>query len=85
MVDFVNLTKCEKIKEDKPKQTTDSKMIFRIYFKKCVFILELQLRRKYIKLATVVDGDPKVRFSIASTPKCRGGRFSFSWIAPLYP
>ena len=38
-----------------------------------------------IKLATVVEGDPKAHFSIATTPKCRGGRNSFPWIAPLYP
>ena len=26
-----------------------------------------------IKLATVVEGDPKAPFSIATTPRCRGG------------
>ncbi len=30
-----------------------------------------------IKLATVVEGDPKAPFSIATTPRCRGGRYSF--------
>ena len=39
----------------------------------------------YIKLATVVEANPKAPFSIATTPRCRGGRYSFSWIAPLYP
>ena len=34
---------------------------------------------------TVVEGDPTAPFSIASTPRCRGGRYSFPWIAPLYP
>ena len=34
-------------------------------------------------LATVVEDDPKAPFSIATTSKCRGGRYSFSWIAPL--
>ena len=38
----------------------------------------------YIKLATVVKGDPKASFSKATTPRCRGRRHSFSWIAPLY-
>ena len=38
-----------------------------------------------VKLATVVEGDQKAPFSIATTPKCRGGRYSFPWIAPLYP
>ena len=38
-----------------------------------------------VKLATVVKGDQKVPFSIATTPRCGGGCYSFSWIAPLYP
>ena len=38
-----------------------------------------------VKLATIVEGDPKVPFSIATTPRCRGGRYSIPWIAPLYP
>ena len=40
---------------------------------------------KVVKLVTVVEGDPKAPFSIATTPTCRGGRYSFPWIAPLYP
>ena len=41
-------------------------------------------------LATVVKGDPKAPFVIATTvllcdSYCRGGRYSFPWIAPLYP
>ena len=38
-----------------------------------------------VKLVTAVEGDLKVPFSIATTPRCRGGRYSFPWIAPLYP
>ena len=38
-----------------------------------------------VKLAIVVEGDPKDRFSIATTPWCREGHNSFSWIDPLYP
>ena len=30
-----------------------------------------------VKLATIVEGDPKAPFSIATTPMCRGGRYSF--------
>ena len=30
-----------------------------------------------VKLATVVEGDPKVPFSIATIARCRGGRYSF--------
>ena len=37
-----------------------------------------------VKLATIVEGEPKVPFSIATAPRCRGGRYSFLWIAPLY-
>ena len=37
-----------------------------------------------IKLVILVEGDPKAPFSIATTLRCRGGRYSFRWIAPLY-
>ena len=37
-----------------------------------------------VKFATVVDGDPKAPFSIATTPKCREGRYSIPWIVPVY-
>ena len=33
---------------------------------------------------TVVEGDQKVHFSIAITPRCRGGRYSFPLIDPIY-
>ena len=39
----------------------------------------------YIKLATVVEGNPKAPFSIATSLRCRGMCNSFPWIAPLYP
>ena len=38
-----------------------------------------------VKLATVVEGYPKASFSVATTPRWKGGRYSFPWIAPLYP
>ena len=38
-----------------------------------------------VKLATIVEGDPKAPFSIATTPRCMGGRYSIPRIAPLYP
>ena len=37
----------------------------------------------YIKLVNIVD--QKASFSIATTPRCRGGRYSFPRIAPLLP
>ena len=33
---------------------------------------------------TVVEVEQKAPFSIATTPRYRGGRYSFPWIAPLY-
>ena len=36
------------------------------------------------KLTTVVKVYLKAPFSIATTLRCRGGRNSFPWIAPLY-
>ena len=57
-------------------------------FKSCqVLIVKLNIRvsKKYVMFATIVKGDPKAPFSIATTPKCRGGRYSIPWIAPLYP
>ena len=36
-----------------------------------------------VKLATVVEGDPKVPFSLAATAMCRGGCYFFHWIVPL--
>ena len=36
---------------------------------------------KVKKLATVVEGDQKALFSIATTLRCRGVRYTFPWIA----
>ena len=38
-----------------------------------------------VKLATLVEGDPKAPFSIASTPRYREGHNLFPGIAPIYP
>ena len=43
-----------------------------------------QLNQYIVKLANVVEGDPKAPFSIATTSRCREGRYSFPCIAPLY-
>ena len=32
---------------------------------------------KKLKLATIVGGEPKATFSIATIPRCRGGHYSF--------
>ena len=34
---------------------------------------------------TVFEGKSKAPFSIATTPRCKGGRYSIPWIVPLYP
>ena len=38
---------------------------------------------KVVKLVTIVKGDPKAPFSIATTPRCRGGCYSIPRIALL--
>ena len=53
----------------------------------CLYLLmyERNYDLIYINLATVVEGNPKAPFSIATTLRCRGGLNSLPWIAPLYP
>ena len=50
-----------------------------------VYDLKTAQKKCKLKLAAVEEGDPKAPFSIATTPKCREGRYSFPWTAPLYP
>ena len=38
--------------------------------------IELNGVYKKVKLATIVEGNPKAPFSIATTPMCRGGRYT---------
>ena len=40
---------------------------------------------KVKKLVTLVEGELKAPLSIATTPRCRRGRYSVPRIAPLYP
>ena len=37
-----------------------------------------------VKLVTIVEGDQKAPYSIATPPRCTGRRYSFFWITPLY-
>ena len=39
----------------------------------------------HLVISKVVKSNSKAPFSIATTPRCRGGHYSFPWIAPLYP
>ena len=52
---------------------------------KIISIKQEYIRLSKVILATIVEGDQKAPFLIANTPRYRGGRNSFPWIAPLYP
>ena len=43
-------------------------------------IMNMYVHLVWVKFVIVVEGDQKVPFSIAKTPMCRGGSFSFPWI-----
>ena len=49
-----------------------------------VAIIKVIMIKLIVKLVTLVEGDPKAPFSIATTSRCRGGCYSFLWIALLY-
>ena len=60
----------------------------RAYMERKIFQSSCKINFCLIKcklLATVIKGNPKAPFSIATTLRCREGHYSFSWIAPLYP
>ena len=65
---------------------TAKSTILQIYFffVIIIIIIIITLLKSPVKLATVVEGDKKALFSIATTSRCRGGCYSFPWIAPLY-
>ena len=50
-----------------------------------VYKISFLHRNFFFFLANTVEGDPNAPFSIATTPRCQGGRYSFPKIAPLYP
>ena len=43
------------------------------------------MKEMKVKLATLVEGNQKAPFWIATSPRCKVGWYSFPWIAPLYP
>ena len=55
----------------------------------CPSRLGHRICRSYIHIYIIVGdrsrGRPEGSFSIATTSRSRGRRYSFSWIAPLYP
>ena len=48
------------------------------------FLMWAALGKNKVKLATVIEGDQKAPFSIATTPRCKGGRYSFLLIHTLF-
>ena len=60
----------------------DAIWLYRVVAWSYICLLTVIIKKK---LATVVEGDQKAPFSIATTPSCRGERYSFPWIAPVYP
>ena len=80
-------------KEQSPTKTYQALLEQCFPYQKAMFYQHTKFRdfhcfenlQQYVKLATVVDGDLRAPFSIATTPRCRGRRYSFSRIAPLYP
>ena len=38
-----------------------------------------------VMLTNFVESNLKSHFSKATIPRCKGGCYSISWIAPLYP
>ena len=58
---------------------------YQLNFKPHYFKRKKLYRNSKVKLVTVVEGDQKAPFSIATTARCRGGCYSFPRITPLYP
>ena len=78
-------TTLENKKEKKKKRCCKVLHTSNIYINIYIHIkIHIHINRK-VKLATVVKGDPKVPFSVATTLRYRGGHYSFPWMAPLYP
>ena len=50
-----------------------------------IFLTNIQCSNVQSMLATVFEGDQKAPFSIATTPRCGEGCYSFIWIAPRLP
>ena len=44
----------------------------------------MTFHHKKVKLATLVEGDPKAPFSVVTTPMCQGGLYFILWITPFY-
>ena len=62
------------LRTGKKKKVTFSRLEFKSTYKNDHIHFFLHHNKK---LATIVEGNPKAPFSIATTPRCRGGRYSF--------
>ena len=82
---FTALMPEQKAQGQQSKPTVFNKTTGRFKIKKINCVLNRIRISKVVRLATVVEGDQKAPFSIATTPRCRGGCYSFPWMAPLYP
>ena len=52
------------------------------YLHRCISWLTARSR---VNMLHLVESDSKSPFSIATTPRCRGGHYSILWIVPVYP
>ena len=64
-----------------PKQENERPNRLTIYY----YSITSSFRLEFKKLLTVVEGDTKAPFSIATTPRCRRRHYSIPRIAPLHP
>ncbi len=49
------------------------------------FAIDMLMTIEQDKLVTLIECNKKASFSIATTQRCRGGRYFFPRIPPLYP
>ena len=67
---------------------TDIYICIFVYIYIYIYFFIYICKSKYIsksKFGDIVEGDPNTPFSIGTTARCKGGRYSFPWIVPLYP
>ena len=60
--------------------------VFKYFYIKLLFLFTaITWFPVQLKLVTLVESDPKAPFSIATTTRCMGGRYSIPRFAPLQP
>ena len=58
--------------------STDNNVVF-------FFVSDFKIVYYKVNVVTLVEGDPKAPYYLATTPWCRGGRYLISCITQLYP